>query len=135
MFIITHPYKYRIMKNLGGNGDSITVWFRLDLRNRLQQVLNDLGALLIFGGSDFSQLLLYFLVGFFLGFRVYSSMLYTVIIMRISFKLQPGNRTEARTSDSNFLNSVSFCFLYSSISFWASLRASFTFWVRSERKE
>ena len=35
------------------------------------------------------------------------------------------------TSFSNFLNSSSFCFRYSSISFWASERASFTFLVRS----
>lgn len=38
---------------------------------------------------------------------------------------------EGRTSDSNFLNSSSFFFRYSSISFWASDLASFTLFVRS----
>ena len=36
-----------------------------------------------------------------------------------------------RTSFSNLLNSSSFCLRYSSISFWASVRASFTRFVRS----
>lgn len=39
------------------------------------------------------------------------------------------------TSDSNFLNSSSFFFLYSSISFCASARASFTRFVRSESSQ
>lgn len=40
-------------------------------------------------------------------------------------------RRTGHTSASNFLNSSSFCFLYSSISRWASVRASFTRFVRS----
>lgn len=47
-----------------------------------------------------------------------------------------GARSEGfgvRTSDSNFLNSSSFCLRYSSISFWASVRASLTRFVRSMR--
>lgn len=37
-----------------------------------------------------------------------------------------------RTSDSNFVNSSSFFVRYSSISFWASVLASFTLLVRSD---
>lgn len=74
---------FRAHKSLGGGGYGIAVRLRFDLSDGLQQVLNDLGSLLIFGRSDFFQFLLYFLVGFFLSLRVYSSMLYVVI----SFKL------------------------------------------------
>ena len=44
---------------------------------------------------------------------------------------EKGGRRNCNTSASNFLNSSSFFCLYSSISFWASERASFTLFVRS----
>lgn len=46
-------------------------------------------------------------------------------------RLGRGKMGGSCTSFSNFLNSSSFCARYSSISFWASLRASFTRLVRS----
>jgi hypothetical protein len=45
--------------------------------------------------------------------------------------IPPSHVRPGPTSDSNFLNSASFCALYSSISLAASVRASLSFWTRS----
>lgn len=60
----------------------------------------------------------------------YRSIAKTVVISSVSQAAMMG---PLRTSFSYFLNSSSFCFRYSSISFCASLLASFTRFVRSER--
>lgn len=107
---------------------------RLDVHNSTEQIVNDLLALLVANVLDLLQLDIVLLVGIFLGLLVAAG----VLSRQWSELIEESTRQDVaeldwlrRTSVSNFLNSSSFFWRYSSISFWASLRASFTRFVRS----
>jgi hypothetical protein len=106
---------------------SITVRLRLNVNNRIDEILGDLRRLLGSNLLNLLQLFLDLLLGLLLDLRVGSRVLFGALAQAS----RRAGGSVAATSASNRLNSASFCFLYSSISFCASWRASFTFFVRS----
>lgn len=112
---------------------------RLDVKHRLQQVLDNLVLARLPRLFNLADLLFGLLVGLLLGLLV-SLRVLMICCRRVSTLLHSGEskrskgdgtRGGARTSDWNFLNSCSFPALYSSISFLASSRASLTLFVRT----
>jgi hypothetical protein len=103
-------------------------YFRSHIRNHLQEVFHHLVSRLLASLLDLLNLDLCIGIGIFLGLFV--SLL--VLFIQSAGCIGVDRALPAlRTSASNFLNSSSFCFLYSSISLCASDLASFTRFVRS----
>lgn len=99
-------------------------------RHGLDQIIHHFLAMLLAGLVDFLHLGLGLLVGVIFGFLVSARLLFDIISILDPLRSHNSARG-VRTSASNFLNSSSFFRLYSSISFCASVLASFTLLVRS----
>ena len=116
-----------------------TIWnHRLDVEHRLQELLHNLICSLLASILDPLDLLLGILICVFFGLLVSACVLilqhqheYPQYNGCIKDRISVWRVPRQRTSDSNFLNSSSFAFLYASISFFASSLASFTRFVRS----
>ncbi len=109
------------------------LWFHL--RYHPQQLFNNLIPRLAARLFDFLQLLFRLFISVSFGFLVAACMLPkpNVSIHALTYSCVILRKWEHRTFFSKSLNSSSFFFRYSSISFWASLLASLTLLERSGR--